>query len=319
MSELTPILVTGASGFVGSYLIRELRQRGFSRAIGALRTQKTALGDNSVVVGGIDETTDWSSALEGMEVVIHTAARAHIINDDVTDPLTEFRKVNVAGTRSLALQAASAGVKRFIFISSIKVNGEQTSPGNPFNTASKPMPVDDYGISKLEAEKALWEVASESDMELVIVRPPLVYGPGVKGNFSSMIRLVKKGIPLPLGAIHNKRSLLALDNLIDLIITCIDHPSAANEIFLAADGEDLSTSDLLRRVAEAMGKPSRLIPVPSTLLQLGATVLGKKAMAQRLLGSLQVDISKTREVLGWEPPISVNEGLRRCFKNNQDG
>ncbi|WP_420389124.1 UDP-glucose 4-epimerase family protein [Marinobacter sp.] len=318
MSELTSILVTGASGFVGSYLIRELRRQGFSRAIGAVRTQKTAVGDNSVVVGGIDETTDWSSALEDMDVVIHTAARAHIINDDAPDPLSEFRKVNVAGTRSLVSQAASSGVKRFIFISSIKVIGEQSSLGNPFNAASRPMPGDGYGLSKLEAEEALWEVSSQSDMELVIIRPPLIYGLGVKGNFASMIRMVEKGIPLPLGAIHNKRSLVAVENLIDLIITCIEHPAAVNEVFLVSDGEDLSTSDLLRRVAAAMGKPSRLIPVPVSLLQFGATVLGKKTIAQRLLGSLQVDISKTRSVLGWAPPLSVDEGLLRCFIDNRD-
>ncbi len=180
------------------------------------------------------------------------------------------------------------------------------------------MPGDGYGLSKLEAEEALWEVSSQSNMELVIIRPPLIYGPGVKGNFASMIRMVEKGIPLPLGAIHNKRSLVAVENLVNLIITCIEHPAAVNEVFLVSDGEDLSTSDLLRRVAAAMGKPSRLIPAPVSLLQLGATVLGKKAMAERLLGSLQVDISNTRDMLGWAPPLSVDEGLRRCFIDNQD-
>jgi nucleoside-diphosphate-sugar epimerase len=253
--------------------------------------------------------TDWAEALANEQVVIHTAARAHIMKDEVPDPLAEYRKVNLEGTLNLARQAAQAGVKRFIFISSIKVNGEQTPLGKPFTPEDTPAPEDPYGISKYEAEQGLQQLAQETGMEVVIIRPPLVYGPGVKGNFASMVRLVEKGIPLPLGAIHNKRSLVALDNLVDLIITCIDHPAAANQVFLAGDGEDLSTTELLRGVANAMGKPARLIPVPAGVLMLGATVLGKKAMAQRLLGSLQVDISKAREVLGWEPVVSVETAL----------
>ena len=269
-------------------------------------------------MGDIDEATDWTATLQGKEVVLHAAARAHIMNDTAADPLTEFRKVNVVGTLNLARQAAEAGVKRFIFISSIKVNGEQTALGMPFTGEDAPAPEDPYGVSKLEAEQGLQQLARETGMELVIIRPPLVYGPGVKGNFASMIKLVEKGLPLPLGAIHNQRSLVGLDNLVDLIITCIDHPSAANQVFLAGDGEDLSTSDLLRGVSKAMGKPSRLIPVPAGVLQFGATLLGKNAVARRLLGSLQVDISNTREVLGWTPPLSVDEGLQRCFETNRD-
>jgi nucleoside-diphosphate-sugar epimerase len=241
------------------------------------------------------------------------------MDDGAIDPLTEFRSVNVAGTLNFARQAARAGVQRFLFISSIKVNGEQTPLGGCFTADDAPAPEDSYGISKWEAEQGLQQGARETGMEVVIIRPPLVYGAGVKGNFASMIKLVAKGLPLPLGAIHNRRSLVALDNLVDLIVTCIDHPAATNQVFLAGDGEDLSTSELLRRVGATMGRPARLLPVPAGLLQLGAKVLGKQAMAQRLLGSLRVDIAKTREILGWEPPLSVDEGLRRCFKHDQDG
>ncbi len=235
------------------------------------------------------------------------------MNHQSDDPLLEYRKVNVDGTLNLARQAAEAGIRRFIFVSSIKVNGEQTTLDQSFTADQVPAPQDAYGISKLEAERALQGLAKETGMEVVIIRPPLVYGPGVKGNFAMMIKLLDKRLPLPLGAINNKRSLVALDNLVDLIITCINHPAAANQVFLAGDGKDLSTSELLREIGKAMGKPARLIPVPSGLLMFGAGLLGKKAIAQRVLGSLQVDNSKARNLLGWEPPISVEEGLRRCF------
>jgi nucleoside-diphosphate-sugar epimerase len=268
---------------------------------------------SEVQVDGFSSGTDWSAALHGQTTVIHTAARAHVMNDKSEDPVQEFRQVNVDGTLKLARQAADAGIQRFVFVSSIKANGEQTALGQPFTPEDQPAPEDPYGLSKLEAEQGLRELASETGMEVVIIRPPLVYGPGVKGNFASMIKLVEKGLPLPLGAIRNKRSLVVLDNLVDLIITCIDHPAAANQVFLAGDGEDLSTTELLQGVAKAMGKPSRLVPVPAGLLMFGATMLGKKAMAQRLLGSLQVDISKARNLLGWQPPMSVEEGLKRCF------
>lgn len=312
------ILVTGASGFVGGQLITRLVDQPAVEVRGAVRSKRENNQSALIAVGEIDGDTDWSEALKGQRVIVHTAARAHTMDDSAADPLSEFRRVNVAGTLNLARQAAAAGIRRFVFISSIKVNGEQTVTGACFTATDHPAPEDPYGISKLEAEQGLQQIARETDMEVVIIRPPLVYGPVVKGNFASMIKLVEKGLPLPLGAIHNRRSLVSLDNLVDLIITCIDHPAAGNQVFLAGDGEDLSTSELLRRVGLAMGKPARLLPVPAALLQLGATILGKKAMAQRLLGSLQVDISKTREVLGWEPPVSVDEGLRRCFRNNRD-
>jgi len=312
------ILVTGASGFVGSQLIRRLADQPSIAVRGAVRA--TPAGDHPglIAVGEINGDTDWSEALQGQRVVVHTAARAHIMDDMAADPLTEFRSVNVTGTLNLARQAAAAGVGRFVFISSIKVNGEQTPLDACFMADDVPAPEDPYGISKWEAEQGLRELASETGMEVVIIRPPLIYGPGVKGNFASMIKLVGRGLPLPLGTVHNKRSLVALDNLVDLIITCIDHPGAANETFLVSDGEDLSTTQLLQGVAEAMGKPSRLIPVPASLLQFGATLLGKKAVAQRLLGSLQVDISHTQKCLNWTPPLTVKQGLQRCFPNQQD-
>lgn len=312
------ILVTGATGFVGGQLIRRLADQPSIAVRGAVRA--TPAGDHPglIAVGEINGDTDWSEALQGQSVVVHTAARAHIMDDTAADPLTEFRSVNVAGTLNLARQAAAAGVGRFVFISSIKVNGEQTPLDACFMADDVPAPEDPYGISKWEAEQGLQKLARETCMEVVIIRPPLVYGPGVKGNFASMIKLVGRGLPLPLGAVHNKRSLVALDNLVDLIITCIDHPGAANETFLVSDGEDLSTTQLLQGVAEAMGNPSRLIPVPASLLQFGATLLGKKAVAQRLLGSLQVDISHTQKCLNWTPPLTVKQGLQRCFPNQQD-
>jgi nucleoside-diphosphate-sugar epimerase len=217
----------------------------------------------------------------------------------------------VDGTLNLARQAAERGVQRFIFLSSVKVNGEQTLSGKQFAAQDKAVPVDAYAISKWEAEQGLLKIAQESRMEVVIIRPPLVYGPGVKANFLAMMRWLHKGLPLPLGAIQNKRSFVALDNLVDLVVTCLDHPAAANQVFLAGDGEDLSTPELLRRLGLALGSPARLLPVPVPLLKSGAALLGKSDMAQRLCGSLQVDISKARTLLGWSPPISVDEGLRR--------
>ncbi|GGE57876.1 UDP-glucose 4-epimerase [Streptosporangium jomthongense] len=317
MTNKVRVLVTGANGFVGKALFRLLcRKEGFE-CTGVVRSHaQGAISENSFVVG--DLGADWSSVLSGQNIVVHTAARAHVMKDEVGDPLSAYRTVNTIGSLNLARQAAAAGVKRFIFLSSIKVNGEQTLPGGAFTAGDKPAPEDPYGISKWEAEQGLKELAVETGMEVVIIRPPLVYGPGVKGNFASMIELVGKGVPLPLGAVQNKRSLVALDNLIDLIITCTDHPGAANETFLVSDGEDLSTTQLLQGIAEAMGEPSRLIPVPAGILQFGATLLGKKTVARRLLGSLQADLNHTRKCLNWTPPLTVRQGLQRCFPNHQD-
>tara|TARA_Y100001949_G_scaffold168132_1_gene166501 strand:- start:4781 stop:5719 length:939 start_codon:yes stop_codon:yes gene_type:complete len=306
------VMLTGANGFVGSALISRLASRSDVRVISAVRNGE--LGADRIAVGDIHGRTDFTEALAQVDVVIHAAARAHIMRDEVSDPLAEYRKVNVEGTLNLAHQAIDAGVRRFIFLSSIKVNGEATVNGKKFSAHDLPAPEDAYGVSKLEAEQGLLKLSAESGMEVVIIRPPLVYGPGVKGNFASMIKLVDKGMPLPLGAIHNKRSLVGINNLVDLINRCMDHPAAANQIFLAGDDRDLSTTELLRGVGEAMGKPARLISVPSSLLRLGAGLLGRKAIAQRLLGSLQVDISETCNQLDWQPPCTVEDGLRFCFE-----
>lgn len=306
------VLLTGASGFLGRKLAKELRGHPeFTLAL-ALRSPLPELGAASHVIGEISGETDWSAAIAGQDVVIHAAALAHVMKATVADSLAEYHRVNVEGTLSLARQAAAAGVKRFVFISSIGVNGNINT--RPFTPDDQPDPVEPYAQSKWDAEQGLWRVHQESGIELVIIRPPLVYGANAPGNFGSLVRWINKGIPLPLGAIHNKRSLIGIDNLVDLIIRCIDHPAAANQVFLAGDGEDLSTTELLHGVGKAMGKPVRLVPVPTGLLHLGATLLGKRAMAQRLLGSLQVDISKTCELLDWTPPYTVEEGLRRCFE-----
>ncbi|KIL05834.1 nucleoside-diphosphate sugar epimerase [Stutzerimonas stutzeri] len=306
------ILLTGATGFLGRALVAWLSQQDGLCLSFARRSQPAESGLLAHFVGELSADTDWSSALAGQQLVIHAAARAHIMNDEMTDPLSEYRRVNVEGTLNLARQATAAGVKRFIFISSIGVNGNINTC--PFTADDRPNPAESYAQSKWEAEQGLWKIQQETGMELVIIRPPLVYGPSAPGNFGSLVRWIEKGIPLPLGAIHNRRSLVGIDNLVDLIIRCINHPAAANQVLLAGDGEDLSTTELLRAVGKAIGRPARLIPVPAAVLQCGATLLGKQAMAQRLLGSLQVDISKTCELLDWKPPYTVEEGLRRCFE-----
>ena len=309
------VCLTGSTGFLGRRLTQVLSSDSAIDLAATARASLRVENATTVKIAEINGQTDWSTALSNQQVVIHTAARAHIMKDSVVDPLAEYRKVNVDGTLNLARQSAIAGVKRFIFISSIKVNGEQTAPGQPFQSHDKAEPKDAYGLSKWEAEQGLQKIAKETGMEVVIIRPPLVYGPGVKGNFANLIKLVGKGLPLPLGAIHNQRSMVALDNLVDLIITCIDHPNAANQVFLASDGQDLSATELLQGLAQAMGKPSRLLPIPGALLSFAASALGKKPIADRLLGSLQVDISKTQNLLNWTPPISIDEGLRRCFES----
>lgn len=305
------MLVSGASGFIGKSLCAELLRQGHSvRA--AVRVRKSHIENiETVPVGEINGETDWTDALRDIKAVVHLAAHVHVMRNNATDPLDELRKVNVEGTWNLARQAAEAGVQRFVFISSIKVNGESTPLGQPYTAEDQPAPTELYGISKLEAEEALRQLADETGMEVVIIRPPLVYGPGVKANFRSMMHWLAKGVPLPLGAIHNMRSLVALDNLVDLIITCIDHPAAANQTFLAGDGEDLSTTELLQRLGNALGKPAKLIPIPAWILKTGAMLLGKRDMAQRLCGSLQVDISKACDLLGWQPPVSVDDALKK--------
>ncbi len=306
------LLLTGATGFVGSALSRSLdAQRNRVVAGVRARSSKLSSGIIQVPVGDLLPDTDWSGALHGVDVVVHLAARVHIMQDVAADPLAEFRRVNVFGTLNLARQAAMAGVRRFVFVSSVKVNGESTLFGHPFSADDAPEPQEPYGISKHEAEVGLRELALSTGMEVVIIRPPLVYGPGVKANFAFMMRWLAKGIPLPLGAVHNKRSFVALNNLVDLIVTCLRHPAAANQTFLVSDGEDLSTTELLQRMGKALGKPARLLPVPVGVMEVAAKLLGKGDVAQRLFGSLQVDSSKTRDLLGWTPVVSVDEALRK--------
>jgi nucleoside-diphosphate-sugar epimerase len=254
---------------------------------------------------------NWTPLLDGVDTVIHTAARVHVMQDRAADPLTEFRRSNTEGTLRLAQQAVEAGVQRFVFVSSIKVNGESTVEGHPFVASEASMPGDPYGISKYEAEAGLKKLADASGLEVVIVRPPLVYGPGVRANFLSMMRWISRGVPLPLGAVHNRRSLVALDNLVDLLTVCARHPAAVNETFLVSDGEDLSTTDLLRRIGRAMDKPVRLIPVPASVLELGGTLVGRGDVSRRLCGSLQIDLSETRRILAWQPVIGVDSALRK--------
>ena len=315
------VLVTGAGGFIGQAVCADLRLRGL-KVIGALR-QRDIDHESTLVdylaMGDIDEWTDWSPVVSGVDCVVHLAARVHLMNDPALVPLSEFRRFNVDLTINLARQAAAAGVQRFVFVSSIKVNGENSPFGQPFTAEDTPHPTDPYGISKYEAELGLLQLAADTGMEVVIIRPVLVYGLGVKANFQSMMNWLLKGFPLPLGALPNRRSFVALGNLVDLIATCIQHPAARNQIFLASDGEDLSISGLLRRTATALGKSARLIPVPVMVLRAGARLVGQEAVMQRLCDSLQVDISKTRRVLGWTPPIRVDDALKETAQHFQRG
>jgi UDP-glucose 4-epimerase len=297
---------------VGRALCKELAQRGYGVRAAVRDLSRFVNGHcDRVKVNDIGPATDWSVALSQVDTVVHLAARVHVMRDQATNPLAEFRCLNVDGTLNLARQAVAAGVRRFVFLSSIGVNGRATRFGQKITADDLPVPHDPYSISKYEAEQGLRQLADETGLEVVIIRPPLVYGAHAPGNFGRLINVLVKRFPLPLGAIHNKRSFVALDNLVDLIVTCLDHPAAVNQTFLVADGEDLSTTELLRRMGASLGSPARLIPVPTSLLEAGSALLGKRDAAQRLCGSLQVDISKTRELLGWNPPISVDEGLRR--------
>jgi nucleoside-diphosphate-sugar epimerase len=311
-------VVTGASGFVGNSLLKSLLSCGFRvRAVvraGAPAELPGCFGVERAILGDISASTSWSSVLTNVDCVVHCAARAHLMHETAGDSLAAYRAVNVDGSRRLAEQAAAAGVRRLVFLSSIKVNGEQTALGAPFLRSDTPAPQDAYGVSKSEAEQALWEVSAKTGLEIVVVRPPLVYGPEVKGNLARLLKLVRLGLPLPLGALQNKRSLIGLDNLVDLLIRCVDHPEAAGQTFLVSDGEDLSTPDLIRHMAGAINRSPRLFPVPVSLLRLAGSALGKRAEIDRLVGSLQIDSSHTRRVLGWTSPVRVQEGIRRMVQ-----
>jgi nucleoside-diphosphate-sugar epimerase len=312
------VLLTGATGFIGGALLRRCASgQPWPLRVSVRRPfPDLPAGVESVLVADLSPDTNWSQAVDQVDAIVHAAGRGYQMRDLSTDPLVEYRRVNVAATLNLARQAVAAGVRRFVFLSSIKVNGETTRPGQPFTSDDTPAPADPYGISKHEAELGLRQLAEETGLEVVIIRPVLVYGPGVKGNFLSVMRRLHQGVPLPLGAITaNKRSLVAVDNLVDLVVSCLHHPAAAQQTFLVSDGEDLSTTELLRRTAAALGRPARLIPVPAPVLGLGARLLGKTGFAQRLCGSLQVDIGKTRQLLGWAPPMSVTDALERTAQH----
>jgi UDP-glucose 4-epimerase len=265
--------------------------------------------------GELSGQTDWRAALDGVQAVVHAAARVHVMRETAGQPLAEFRRVNVDGTLRLARQAAESGVRRFVFISSIKVNGEETAPGRPFTEHDVPRPRDPYGISKLEAEQGLWELSRQTGMEVVVIRPVLVYGPGVRGNVLTMLRWLRRGLPVPLGAVHNKRSLVALDNLVDLTMASLAHPAAAGRTLLVSDDHDVSTTELLQRMAAALKVRARLIPVPVAWLRAAATIVGHGDLARRLCGSLQVSLEQTQATFGWRPRVGLDAALEETARH----
>ncbi|TVM50873.1 SDR family oxidoreductase [Vibrio cholerae] len=306
------ILLTGSTGFVGTNLVKSLTLKSDYIVKSAVRHAVNKDDGLLFEVGDINASTDFELPLKNTTVVVHCAARAHVMDDKEAEPLTLYREVNTAGTVNLAKQAIDSGVKRFIFISSIKVNGEGTLVGCPFKTEDNHAPEDDYGLSKSEAEKQLVALAKDSSMEVVIIRPTIVYGPGVKANFASLMNLASKGIPLPFGSItQNKRSLVSINNLVDLIVTCIDHPKAANQVFLVSDDHDVSTAEMVRELAIALDKPTWQLPVPIWCYKLFGKLFGKSDIVDRLTGSLQVDISHTKETLGWKPSQTLQEGFKQ--------
>jgi nucleoside-diphosphate-sugar epimerase len=306
------VLVTGASGFIGKYLCQSLSEQNFEIVI-VTRGQANAKENITVINKTLNINTDWSETLKGINVFIHLAGRAHVMKEEASDPYQAYAEINIEATKHLAEQAALNGVKRFIFLSSVKVNGESTKK-SAFTESDQPQPEDDYGKTKYEAEKVLSNIAQETGMEVVVIRPPLVYGKGVKANFKNLIKLSQSGLPMPFGAIHNKRSLIYIENLIDFIMVCIDHPQAANQTFLVSDDHDVSTTQLIQSIANASSKKSRLIPIPISWLTLVFKLIGKKSLSDRLFGTLQVDISKAKTLLGWKPPFSFKDGIARTVQ-----
>ncbi len=305
------ILVTGATGFMGRVLCEELATRDYQvRAVLRGSSDSSICSCETTEIPGISPDSDWTNALREVSTVVHLAARVHVMHDHANNPLEEFRLVNVAGTEHLARSAAANGVKRMVYVSSVKVNGEETCCGERFTESNFPLPQDPYGISKFEAEQALRRVAAETGLEVVIVRPPLVYGAGVKGNFEQMLKVLFRGIPLPLASVRNLRSLIYVGNLVDALILCAKHPGAVGQTYLVSDGNDISTPDLLNRLGIEMAHPARLFSCPQEMLKFGARLAGKSGQVERLLGSLQVDSGKIRRELNWNPPYSLQQGLQ---------
>lgn len=306
------VLVTGANGFVGARVVQVLRDRPDVNVVSGVRrlgVHCDAIIGEQRELGDLAQASFDISQFSDIDVVVHTAARVHVMQDREADPLLAFRRANVEALKSLAVVAALAGVKRFVLVSSIKVNGEETLPGRPFNAEDEAAPADPYGISKYEAEQVLRQVCEGSSMEWVVVRPPLVYGPGVKANFMRLMQSLGRGMPLPVGSLHNRRSLVALDNLVDLLVTCLSHPQAANQTFLVSDGDDLSVAALTEHLSQLLASRSWLLPIPPSCLRAALRMAGRSAVAQRLCGELRVDIGKTHSLLGWQPPMAVKEAL----------
>jgi nucleoside-diphosphate-sugar epimerase len=306
----TNILVTGANGFVGKALCQSLMDLDYSLTA-VVRNRRVLDETNTVSVGEIGPTTNWTAVLAGIDVVIHLAAQVHVMQDNIADSMSAYREVNTLGTLHLAEQAAALGVKRFIFLSTVKVNGESTLDSHAFKETHIPYPEDAYAVSKWEAEQGLLALAERTGIEVVIIRPPLVYGSGVKANFANMLKMVQNVYCLPLGGIGNRRSLVYLGNLVNLIVLCIHHPEAKNQVFFVSDDEDISTTELLKMCAAALGVNLRLFNLPEQWVAMAAKLLGKQAITQRLYGSLQVDISKVKRILGWSPPFSLAEGIQQ--------
>jgi nucleoside-diphosphate-sugar epimerase len=306
------ILVTGATGFIGNKLCQVLSMRG--DAVVAVARKQVNIDTNITVINKVlSKDTDWQDCLKDIDVVIHLAGRAHVMNDVSENPYQAYADINIDATKQLAEQAALSGVKRFIYLSSIKVNGERTKD-IAFSETDSPQPEDDYGKTKYEAEKALNSIGKDTGMEVVIIRPPLVYGEGVKANFKSLIKLAQLNIPLPFGAIRNKRSLVYIENIIDFILLCTHHPSAANQTFLISDDDDVSITRLIQEIKEASGKRSLLIPVPQSWLKFVLQLIGKSSLSDRLLGNLQVDMTKAKTLLDWKPPFTVEQGINKTIE-----